>query len=944
MSRRSSSPRFAVATAGILICGLLAGAPSAAGRDPGHATPAPAERKLISSEHPERMASLRTVGRVITVRDLPKSRGLESPYVPDLRGPVFHAAAAPDIAALAATPPTEATLTGHPPAAEPTVLDGLADASGSEPPDPWVATGPEHIIQAVNTTFRVSDRAGATQATVDMFEFFALGDFYDPGDVAYFDPRVIYDSLHGRWVAIEASFDCFAGDGYIGTGYLDIALSDSADAMGGWQIFSIPFAGYLPDYPGIGTSTDKIALSSNLFSLVPGGALGCQPQVFSGTEIDVIAWSEFLGSGAINVDYLWSQNFEGGAFPNLFFTWRPALQTPATSATIFAIAERFDEGVAYATITGTPAGGASTTITIKDLTALGVIDPFAAPPQPQQPGAPATITGAVNARPTDAVWQGNRLLFVSTYPCDPAGGAVEERDCVRVSELGTSTATPTLTQDMLIAEDGADHYMGGVGFAGNGDLHVAWTRSSETAGQYPSSYTAYQLSTDAPGELTPPELLAAGTGTYPGTRWGDYVGVAQDPQVPNAVWQGNQFSAGGSYWDTHVSQLQTGGSSYVPMTPLRVVDSRTNTGVAGIFTSGVPKTFQVAGTGSIPADAVAVTGNVTVVGQTGAGYVSITPDATTTPASSTINFPLGDIRANNFTSPLNATGKLSAVYKAGAGRKSHVIVDITGYFLFGTSAATYQPLTDPVRIIDTRPLSHVGPLSTFVSGVTQTMSVAGLPDIPPEATAITGNITVVNQTRAGYVSVTPEDPAGTPTSSTINFPVGDVRANGLTADLNVDGDLSITYIGAGGTVNILLDVTGYYLPNASGLLFYPLNPGRVLDTRAGIVLTGLAGTFTANVARTLDVDAHWGVPAGAAAITGNLTVVGQTAAGYVAVTPAFVDPPLTSSLNFPRSDIRANGITVPLSGGGTPGNAVIVYKAGAGRTTHLLLDLTGYFK
>ncbi|HEY4632411.1 MAG TPA: hypothetical protein VIH00_00720, partial [Candidatus Limnocylindrales bacterium] len=686
----------------------------------------------------------------------------------------------------------------------------------------------------------------------------------------------------------------------------------------------------------------KVVVGSNLFELVSSGdPLGCAPASYLGTDMEVMAWSELVGTGDVFYDSLYSDNFAGGSYPDNFFTWRPALQTPATSSTVFAVAEQYLEGVGYARITGSPAGGGATTIVTSDLSATDVIAPFAQPSQPEQPGAPATIVDAVDGRPTDAVWQNNQLAFVSTYPCDPAGGDVgEDRDCVRVSELSTTTTTPTAIQDFLIGEEGADHYMGGVGYAGNGDLHVVWTRSSEDAGQYPSSYAAYQLVGDAAGELTPPDLLAAGTGTYPGTRWGDYVGVAQDPQVPNAVWQANQYSAGASWWATHVSQLQTGGSSYVPIVPLRVVDSRTNVGVSGIFSASVPKTFQVAGTGTIPADAIAVTGNVTVTGQTAAGFVAITPTATTTPPSSTMNFPLGDTRANNFTASLDATGRLAAVYKAAAGKKAHLIVDITGYFLAGDEDATYTT-TGPTRVMDSRPASHVGTATIFRTGVPQTLSIAGANGIPADATAITGNLTVVGQTKAGYLSVTPAPPAGIPASSTLNFPLGDVRANGLTADLNASGDLSITYTAvAGATTHVLLDVTGYYVDDPSGLLFYPLNPGRVVDSRSGAKLTAIVGAFSSSVPKTAEVGGHWGVLAGAAAITGNLTVVGQTAAGFVSITPTPVANPTTSTLNFPLGDIRANGVTVPLAAN----DLSLVYKAVAGKTTHLLLDVTGYFK
>ena len=123
----------------------------------------------------------------------------------------------------------------------------------------------------------------------------------------------------------------------------------------------------------------------------------------------------------------------------------------------------------------------------------------------------------------------------------------------------------------------------------------------------------------------------------------------------------------------------------------------------------------------------------------------------------------------------------------------------------------------------------------------------------------------------------------------------------------------------------------------AGSKFYPLDPGRVLDTRFG---TGLSGTFKADIARTLTIRGHVGVPTAAIAVTGNLTVVGQTAGGYVSMTKATTNNPLTSTLNFPAGDVRANGVTGPLTATGTVG---LVYKAPSGKTTNLILDITGYF-
>jgi hypothetical protein len=57
----------------------------------------------------------------------------------------------------------------------------------------------------------------------------------------------------------------------------------------------------------------------------------------------------------------------------------------------------------------------------------------------------------------------------------------------------------------------------------------------------------------------------------------------------------------------------------------------------------------------------------------------MTQTATNNPATSTLNFPLGDTRANGVTGPLSGPGNVGLVYKTSGGL-THLILDITGYF------------------------------------------------------------------------------------------------------------------------------------------------------------------------------------------------------------------------------------------------------------------------
>ena len=120
-----------------------------------------------------------------------------------------------------------------------------------------------------------------------------------------------------------------------------------------------------------------------------------------------------------------------------------------------------------------------------------------------------------------------------------------------------------------------------------------------------------------------------------------------------------------------------------------------------------------------------------------------------------------------------------------------------------------------------------------------------------------------------------------PTSSTLNFPARDDRANAVTVALGVGGTLWVTYAAPtlGPTAHVIFDVTGYFTPDTSGATYMPLTPTRLLDTRYG---TGLSGAFNSHVARYFQVTGGTsGVPANATAVTGNLTVTGQTAAGFL---------------------------------------------------------------
>ena len=263
--------------------------------------------------------------------------------------------------------------------------------------------------------------------------------------------------------------------------------------------------------------------------------------------------------------------------------------------------------------------------------------------------------------------------------------------------------------------------------------------------------------------------------------------------------------------------------------------------------------------------------------------------------------------------------------------------DVTGYFLADTSGATFTPIT-PVRVLNT--IDGTGLTGKLVAGTPRTLVIAGFNGVPGPATAITGNFAVVGPTLAGFASIT-KDRTSTPSTSTINFPAGQTRANGVFAPLSATGAISFFYgATAAANVDIVLDVTGYFEPGLGGLKFFPLNPSRIMDTRPTAVLSGLHGKLTSGTPKTLDVDGHWGVPTGAAAVTGNLTVVVPGGGGFLSATPDPAPVPSTSTLNFPRATRWVTASAGPSTGAATCRSPT----SRPGKTTDLVLDLSGYFQ
>jgi alpha-tubulin suppressor-like RCC1 family protein len=235
------------------------------------------------------------------------------------------------------------------------------------------------------------------------------------------------------------------------------------------------------------------------------------------------------------------------------------------------------------------------------------------------------------------------------------------------------------------------------------------------------------------------------------------------------------------------------------------------------------------------------------------------------------------------------------------------------------AAASTFTSVPPSRVLDTR--DGNGPVG---AGGTVTVGLGA--HLPADATAVVLNVTGVTPTSATHVTVYPSD-VPRPAASSLNLAAGDIRANQVT--VAPSQQRTVTLYNNSGSVDLVVDVAGYYRTGA-GDRFTALPPNRLLDTRywAG-------GPVGAGQTRELDLTGH--VPASATTVTFNLTATDPTSSTFVTAWPTGTTRPISSNLNTPAGDTRANLVTVAL---GADRKVNLYNLAGS---VHLVVDLTGFY-
>jgi hypothetical protein len=395
---------------------------------------------------------------------------------------------------------------------------------------------------------------------------------------------------------------------------------------------------------------------------------------------------------------------------------------------------------------------------------------------------------------------------------------------------------------------------------------------------------------------------------------------------------------------TFTSQVTTTGSTYVPVYPTRVLDTRSGVGdsVAGAVSGGHSVAFSVVnGVSQAPTagEITAVVLNVTVTQPQANGFASAYPDGTAVPKSSNLNYRTDETVPNLTTVMVGLDGKVDLYTSA----TTHLLADVEGYYVDSATDAGYHPIS-PDRLLDTRkgigaPAQAVGP------GQSIPLAVAGVGSIPSTGVvAAAMNVTVTGSSANGLITVFPAGGTGsTPSTSNVNCGTCETVANMAIVPLG-SGDVVFTNTSSG-TVQVIADVAGYYT-STGGDAFVPMAPWRALDTRNG---TGQETSL--NYPAEPDSEVVWFFgdefegtgywdESEAAALVANVTVTQPTANGVLIAYPGDTDTvPTASNINF------SAGETIPsmvMAACNAQIGGPVLYNESKG-TTQVIADVFGYF-
>jgi hypothetical protein len=254
----------------------------------------------------------------------------------------------------------------------------------------------------------------------------------------------------------------------------------------------------------------------------------------------------------------------------------------------------------------------------------------------------------------------------------------------------------------------------------------------------------------------------------------------------------------------------------------------------------------------------------------------------------------------------------------------------------------------PCRIMETRPeYNFQGRTGAFgppfmLAGETRTLTVpnSSVCSIPATAKTYVLNVTLIPRGPVDFVTIWPGGETR-PSFWTVRSPDAQIVANGALVKPGPGGTIQVY---ASHNTDVIIDISGYfadYNPQGTNLVYYPLTPCRLIETRA--LYRPQFGPYgppslQAGQPRRFKFlgNPYCSVPTGAVAYSVTLTAIPQGPLAFLTAWPSGQGQPNVSSINSPAGRVLANSVIIPAGGD----SSIDVY---AYNTADLVVDINGYF-
>lgn len=435
------------------------------------------------------------------------------------------------------------------------------------PPDTTLAVSPTQIVQWVNSQLAVYNKSGTALLAAPGFIngntiWSALGAASLCATTNRGDPIVQYDRINARWILSQFAFNSSNS-----SNSQCIAVSQTSNALGAYNLYEYSFGNQLPDYGKLGVWTDAYYLTYNMFQSNGAGgftyAAGrvCaydKTAMMSGTPATQICFANPNAFSYLPAD-LDGTTLPPAGTPHMSIVWN----WPFTAAPPYALGlAKFVPNFANPGLSTFNDGfGGATFSTVDfplDAGTIAACGDNSGSCVPQ--GGTTNLLDTLGDRPMYRLVYRNFGTYDSllwTQSVDPAGAQVA---AVRWFEIRQPAANPPVVfQNSTFAPAGTQNrWMASAAFDKLGNIGVGYSVSSST--QNPAISVTGRLRNDPKNLLRTEVLVQAGGGSQTGTlrRWGDYSTMQIDPADECTFWYTTQYigTSGTFNWRTRVASFK----------------------------------------------------------------------------------------------------------------------------------------------------------------------------------------------------------------------------------------------------------------------------------------------------------------------------------------------------------------------------------------------------